>query len=221
MCKDALQPVPFGVNTVSTPLASTREAPGDSRGPLAAHMPHDALVFLARRGLAEAQFRLGEMYLAGGAGLPRDPSASTRWFLRAAEQDHIAAQIHVAEAYYDGVGVDRDHEEAAHWFRTAANLGHDDAGLRLGMMYADAEANIYDDTEALERLQTAALDGYWPARHLLQALRAEEEDEEPDPFRHQRARDMAGYTSRWWLPDPNPPQSSPGRRWSFRELKAL
>ena len=211
------------MNTVSTPPASTREAPGDRVGICIAHLPHDALVFLARRGLAEAQFRLGAAYLAGDEGVPHDPFESTRWFQRAAEQDHVDAQVHLAEAYCHGVGVDRDHEEAANWLRAAASLGHDHAALRLGMMYGDAEAQIFDDPDAMERLETAALAGYWPARHLLHALRAEEEeDEKPDPFRHQRARDMAGYNDCWWQRDPNPPKSSsPSRRWTFRRLKAL
>ena len=211
------------MNTVSTPPANTREAPGDARGIFTDHLPHDALVFLARRGLAEAQFRLGAACLAGDEEVRRDSSEATRWFQRAAEQDHVEAQVHLAEAYYHGVGVGRDHEEAAYWLRAAADLGHDHAGLRLGMMYADAEAEINIDPEARERLETAALAGYWPARHLLHALRTEDEEAEEtvDPFRHQRARDMAGHTDCWWKPDPNPQPPSPVRRWSFRELKAL
>ncbi|MYE92424.1 MAG: sel1 repeat family protein, partial [Gemmatimonadetes bacterium] len=175
---------------MSTPPASTREAPGDDRDIFTGHLPHDALMFLARRGLAEAQFRLGAAYLAGDEGVRRDVSEATQWFQRAAEQDHVEAQVHLAEAYYQGVGVDRDHEEAAHWFRAAADLGHDHAGLRLGMMYADAEAQLYIDPEARERLETAALAGYWPARHLLHTWRTEDKEAEEtlDPFRHQRAR---------------------------------
>ena len=207
---------------MSTPPASTRETPGDDRDIFTAHLPHDALVFLARRGLAEAQFRLGVMYLAGDEGFRRDSSESARWFQRAAEQDHVDAQFHLAEAYYHGVGVDRDREEAANWFHAAAGLGHDHAALRLGMMYGDAEAPFYDDPDSIEHLETAALAGYWPARHLLHSLRAEEEDDEkPDPFRHQRARDMAGWHDCWWQPDPNPQPYSPVRRWTFRGLKAL
>ena len=206
------------MNTVSTPPATIREALGDG-SIFTAHLPHDTLVFLARRGLAEAQFRLGAAYLAGDEGVRRDSSESTRWFQRAAEQDHVDAQIHLSEAYYHGVGVDQDHEEAAYWLRAAANLGHDHAGLRLGMMYADADADIYDDPEATQRLETAALAGYWPARHLLHALSNEEVEEER--FRRQRARDMAGNNDCWWKPDPNPQPSSPVRRWSFRGLKAL
>lgn len=208
---------------MSTPPASTREAPGDDRDIFTGDLPHDAFVFLARRGLAEAQFRLGAAYHAGSEGVRRDVSEATQWFQRAAEQDHVEAQVHLAEAYYHGVGVGRDHEEAAHWFRAAADLGHDHAGLRLGMMYADAEAQLYIDPEARERLETAALAGYWPARHLLHTWRTEDKEAEEtvDPFRHQRARDMAGHHDCWWQPDPNPQPYSPVRRWTFRGLKAL
>lgn len=142
--------------------------------------PDAGLLFLARRGVAEAQFELGRMYLAGEGDVPHDPSEAARWFLAAAEQDHVEAQVRLADAYYRGQGVSRDLEEAAHWLRAATAGGDDDAVLRLGMMYANGEATIYRDPEAKYRLEAAAIAGHPPASYLLQSLRAEEENGGPD-----------------------------------------
>ena len=162
--------------------------------------PDAGLLFLARRGVAEAQFRLGELYRVGEGGVPRDPSAAVRWCRAAAEQDHLDAQIRLAEAYYRGEGESQDTEEAARWFRAAAEWGHEDARLRLGMMYADAEADMYDDPEAEDRLEVAALAGHEPARYLLLALRAEQDhdgpDEDDDPD------DGVGYLKPWMYSNP-------------------
>ncbi len=161
--------------------------------------PDAGLLFQARRGVAEAQFRLGELYRVGEGGVPRDQSASLRWCRAAAEQDHLDAQIRLAEAYYRGEGESQDTEEAARWFRAAAEWGHEDARIRLGMMYADAEADMYDDPEAEDRLEVAALAGHEPARYLLLALRPQQDDDGTDGY--DDPDDGGGYREPWRFSD--------------------
>ena len=181
-------------------MKTSREASREYRNRNTERGPDAGLVFLARRGIAEAQFQLGEMYQMGEGGARYDPSASVRWFRAAAEQDHIDAQMYLAEAYHQGEGVSQDSEEAARWFRAAAEWGCDDASLRLGIMYADAKANMYADIEAEARLEVAAIAGHDPARYLLRVLHAENDDgpgDYRDPEDSVRYREPGKY-------DPDP-----------------
>ena len=84
-----------------------RGKPGSRRG------PDSKIMFLARRGVPDAQFRLGEMYLLGDDGPRQDSSKAVRWFRAAAEQGHTDAQVLLAEMYREGDGVEQDLEEAA------------------------------------------------------------------------------------------------------------
>ena len=156
-------------------MTTSAQPPGTRRARGAGAEPDSGLLFLARRGVAEAQFQLGRMYLAGEGGVRHDASEAARWFLAAAEQDHVDAQVRLAEAYCRGEGVSEDPEEAAHWFRAAAAGGDEDAVLRLGMMYGDGAATIHRDPEAKCRLEAAALAGHRTAGYLLQELRVEDE----------------------------------------------
>lgn len=52
----------------------------------------------AERGLADAQFNLGLLYLEG-KGVPQSEFEARNWFLRAAEQRHAPAQVNLAILY--------------------------------------------------------------------------------------------------------------------------
>ena len=161
-------------------MTASAQSPGTCSARSAGVEPDAGLLFLARRGVAEAQFQLGRMYLAGEGDVRYDTSEAARWFLAAAEQDHVDAQVRLAEAYCRGEGVCQDPEEAAHWFRAAAAGGDEDSVLRLGMMYGNAEATMHRDPEAKYRLEAAAIAGHPPARYLLQRLCAEDETGGPN-----------------------------------------
>lgn len=79
--------------------------------------PDAGVLFMARRGVPEAQFRLADMYLTGQGGVAHDDAKAARWLRAAAEQGHTGAQTILAEMYRDGDGVEMDLEEAARWLR--------------------------------------------------------------------------------------------------------
>jgi hypothetical protein len=52
--------------------------------------------------------------------VPEDTNKAAYWFQRAAEQDDLSAQRHLAACFQEGLGVKRDLVEAFKWLRTAA-----------------------------------------------------------------------------------------------------
>ena len=69
---------------------------------------------LAISGNAAAQYSLGMRY-ANGDGLKRDNREARQWFLKAAEQGHIAAEGKVAASFWEGSGGAQDYSKAYFW----------------------------------------------------------------------------------------------------------
>ncbi len=78
---------------------------------------------LAEQGNAEAQTRLGTMYLRG-IGVPQDAAEAERWYREAAEQGNPVAQFDLGIMYEIGQGVPTDLVQAYMWFSLAAAQGH-------------------------------------------------------------------------------------------------
>lgn len=76
----------------------------------------------AERGSAEAQHKLGVMYV-NGQGIPRDYAAGARWYRKAAEQGHAYGQAALGACYFSGRGVTKDYFEAYLWLNLAATSG--------------------------------------------------------------------------------------------------
>jgi TPR repeat protein len=77
----------------------------------------------AEQGNADAQFRIGFMYLYG-LGVPADHDEADTWIRRAAEQGHAEAQYTMALNYRRGMGVPRDIVQALMWATLAADQGY-------------------------------------------------------------------------------------------------
>ena len=88
----------------------------------------------AERGDAEAQYRLGEMYLNGSRVRQSDKKAF-KWYMRASEQGHSDAQSSLAFMYSMGWGVGEDPEEAARWYRMSAEQNNPIGQESLGTFY--------------------------------------------------------------------------------------
>jgi uncharacterized protein len=96
----------------------------------------------ADEGNAEAQNKLGSMYLTG-RGVPRNFEDAAMWYLRAAEQGHVNAQFNLGLMYHKGEGVEQNDKETARWFLEAAEQGHVTAQFNLGEMFKEENAG-YD-----------------------------------------------------------------------------
>lgn len=85
---------------------------------------------VADRGDVYSQFRLGQLYYEG-KGLPRDDSEASKWFLKAANQEHAEAQYILASMYEKGAGLKKSDDEAFRWYLHAATQGHERASVIL------------------------------------------------------------------------------------------
>lgn len=93
----------------------------------------------AELGSAEAQLRLGLMYLQYDYKLTTPQIISHRTafdlFYRSAVQGNAAAENKLGDMYSSGLGVERDCHEAIYWYRRAAIQGNPDSHLRLSVFY--------------------------------------------------------------------------------------
>ena len=77
----------------------------------------------AAAGKAEAQFVLGVYYERGQMGLPQNYEESAKWYRKAAEQDHHAAQLYLGIYLAQGRGVEQDVVEGLKWILLAKRGG--------------------------------------------------------------------------------------------------
>jgi len=91
----------------------------------------------AANGDAEAQFSLGSGY-ASVTGTVPDYAQAARWYLQAANQDHVPAQFALGTMFAVGKGVPRNDGEAMLWIRRAAQQGHAAAQHALGVRHRRA-----------------------------------------------------------------------------------
>ena len=112
----------------------------------------------ADQGDAEAQTRLGYMYLAG-EGVPQNDVEAVRYYRLAADQGDAGAQAGLGHMYYIGTGVPQDVVEAVRWWRMAADQGDADGQFHLGAMYEAGEGVPQDYVEAYKWFSLAAAGG--------------------------------------------------------------
>ena len=126
----------------------------------------------ANLGYAPAQFLLGKLYLAGDAGLKKDPVEAWRWTERAAEGGDRQAMHNLALDYYQGTGVATNKALAAQWFQRAAELGLVDSQVNLGLIYEGGVGVPPNAAEAYKWYLIAERAGDSEARNNAARLRS-------------------------------------------------
>ncbi|MDO9048593.1 MAG: tetratricopeptide repeat protein [Methylobacter sp.] len=94
--------------------------------------PQDDVRQLAMQGNAEAQAKLGAMYLLGRNGVEKDEQKAAEWMLKSANQGFIEAEVIMAALYDRGMGVKNDVKMATAWYEKAATQGHGPSLAILG-----------------------------------------------------------------------------------------
>jgi TPR repeat protein len=123
-----------------------------------------ALLAKANAGDAAAQVAVGEQFAqaavaehdkARNAG---DYQQAEAWYRKAAGQNDISGEMHLAALYRDGGGktIPRDMEQAASWYRKAADQGDATAQGTLGVLYSMGQGVPHSDVEAYFWLDLAA-----------------------------------------------------------------
>ena len=92
------------------------------------------------------------------AQMAGDYQQELAWYRKAAEQNNIAGEMHLAALYRDGGGktIPRDMEQAAAWYRRAADQGDPTAQATLGVLYSMGQGVPQSDVEAYFWLDLAA-----------------------------------------------------------------
>lgn len=105
----------------------------------------------AEQGNADAQFRLGDMYMYGD-GVPKNLDEAIKWFRKAAEQDYVPA---LKKLYFLSDNI----SEAEHWRLRASGaqgevgtLRHDEAGGRTQEQEDEAQRIEEQDAEVIPEL---------------------------------------------------------------------
>ncbi|MDR3473771.1 MAG: tetratricopeptide repeat protein [Devosia sp.] len=130
----------------------------------AAQSPLDpALLAKANAGDPSAQLAAGEALTRTAAALtdPDDRDAALAqaaiWYRKAADQNNLASELRLAEAFRDGRGLPRDPAQAAIWYRKAAEQGDSSAQATLGVLYSLGHGVPQDDAEAYFWFDVASL----------------------------------------------------------------
>jgi hypothetical protein len=121
-----------------------------------------ALLAKAGTGDAAAELKAGDAY-AAGSGATRSPrelaadyAQAAVWYRKAADQANIAAEMRLADLYFNGRGVARDMAQAVVLYRKAADQGDTSAQAKLGLLYSVGMGVQRDDVEAYYWLSLAA-----------------------------------------------------------------
>jgi hypothetical protein len=103
----------------------------------------------AEQGNADAQFRLGNMYMYGD-GVPKSLEEAINWFRKSAEQGYVPAQKKICF-------LSDNLREAEHWCLRASGaqgevgtLRHDEAGSRTQEQKAEAQRIVEQDAEVIQ-----------------------------------------------------------------------
>lgn len=122
-----------------------------------------ALLAKANAGDAAAQVQVGESYARIGASTHdreeagKDYAQAAAWYRKAADQNDIAGELHLAALYRDGeTGFERDMTQAAAWYRKAADQGDADAQATLGVLYSVGQGVELSNADAYFWLDLAA-----------------------------------------------------------------
>ena len=140
----------------------------------------------AEQGDPMAQYMVGRAYKIG-SGVDADEAEAFRWYLRAADQEHILAQLMVANHYEGNVGpVPRNLDKAIHYYERAARQGAAAASFRLYQIYRGSEGVPVDRALAYMWIIIAFQQGHGVAEENLPAVEASLSEAE-----YEKGRQMA------------------------------
>lgn len=158
-----------------SPVGQSSRVPAvaDQLGPMSRFEVDAALWGLAEAGDPNAEYQMGLALLQWS--WERDNQQwladAADWVRRAAEQDHVRAQLVLGILHEKGRGAIQDFQAAMDWYRRAAEQGDALGMTRLGLMYKNGIGVEQDLVEAYVWLNLAAARGDGYAEHDRDSLR--------------------------------------------------
>lgn len=129
------------------------------------HADDQDTVQAANQGDAQAQAKLGAMYLLG-SGVDKNEQQAAEWLLKSANQGYVDAEIIVAALYDRGLGVKNDVKIATQWYEKAAAQGHGTAQAILGKNSA-AKGGVAFNYQAMRLSAAKQIPNEYAKRLLL------------------------------------------------------
>lgn len=161
-----LAPAPAGTSAAADYL---RGEAARTAGDLASAL--DLYKTAAAQGDADAEYRLGTLYLRG-SGVAQNYGQAWGWFQKAAAQNNAHAEYELGMMYGNGLGVSRDLALSMAWFQKAAAQGDADGENGVAIMYAKGLGVPRDFHAALAWFEKAAAAGSASAQSSLGAMYA-------------------------------------------------
>lgn len=124
-------------------------------------------IYAARQNLPASEYRIGQVFFKTG-----DMKETHRWWNKAAEHGHLAAQYNLGLLYLYGVGTDPDYGQAADWLEIAADKGSAGAQFYLGMMYLKGQGVSEDRAMADSLIQKSNESGFAIKTSDLESLKS-------------------------------------------------
>ena len=90
---------------------------------------------LAEDGNAEAQKKLGDIFVLGLSGKQKNYEHAAHWYGKSAGQNNAKAQKCLGNMYANGVGVVQSYEKAFLLYEASAAQGNSKAIFNLSLMY--------------------------------------------------------------------------------------
>ncbi len=125
------------------------------------------LIKKANNGDLSALCEIGRRYYSGTYGLSKNLELAFSYFLKAAQQEHSAAQCNVAWCYEVGDGVEEDLAKAYEWYERSAKNNCSMAQYSLGWMYSNGVYVPKNQSKAISWFMKAAENGHAMAQYKL------------------------------------------------------
>lgn len=125
---------------------------------------------LAKKGNAEAQFKVGEMYETG-FGVKEDKVEAMNWITKAADQGHETADFKLLYWDIEKNGVNNANKAKVEALKAKANEGNAQAQYYVGKMYSRGVGVTRNSNKALSWLNKAALVGVLEAEREVTMVR--------------------------------------------------
>ena len=127
---------------------------------------------LAELGNAEAQYEYGWSYECGES-VAKDEKEALKWYMKAAEQGNVKAQIQLGN-HYNNSSDDKEEtkKEAFKWYMKAAEQGDRFAQYSIGEYYERGFGVLIDEQEAVKWYTKAAEQGSSYAKKALKRFKS-------------------------------------------------
>lgn len=126
----------------------------------------DWLAITAERGVAAAQYAMGEILFHGYRDISVNAKLAFDWYLQAALNGEIAAQSMLGRMLANGVGTQQNEKDGVRWCLIAAEQGDIDSQFALGDFLINGRGCNQNFVDGLKWIHLATLNGHEYARQM-------------------------------------------------------